>query len=227
MAVDIISTVQTLIDSIRDTAAITSITHTGTTYTINTADTKRLAVNQWVRIGTTNYKIVTLTTNVSFTIVSSSNVVGSIWTALAPYYFYGTPKQISNTLSKLSDSETKYPIIALMETMPATVNNDETQPIERTVSLEMFFGDLCNPPDWDSEDYYTNVIDKMQVYIDSFIDACENSSLVTLPDTHSETPYSRWNMTLTATGANVFNENLSGIMLSIDLEFMRSLACDE
>jgi hypothetical protein len=44
-----------IIDKIRDTYPIVNITHSGTIYTINTSDTKRLEVGSYVTISGNNY----------------------------------------------------------------------------------------------------------------------------------------------------------------------------
>jgi len=227
MAVNVINIIDSLIDSIRETAAISSITHVGTVYTILTADTGQLVAGDYVTITGVTYKIDSVTTNVNFTVTSTSAVVGSTWKAAAPYYFYGTAIQISNTLDKIKDDYYKYPAIVLMETMPARVNDDPMASIERVVSLDMFFVDRAKYSNWSSDEYYTYVIDKMQAYIDSFIDECEDSSLVSLPDNHRETPHSKWNLVRLDSGKNVFNAELSGIQLEIDLNFFKGFECED
>lgn len=227
MAANVIDIIGTLIDKIRKTGTITSITHSGTVYTILTSNTEDLEVGDWVEISGTDYKITDITTDVNFKVTSTSAITGTTWKAKAPYYFYGTAIQISNTLDKIKDDQNKYPAVVLMETMPATVNNDVNSNIERTVSLDMFFVDKANYSDWTSEDYYTNVIELIQEYIDDFIEECSISTLVSLPDTHKETPHSKWNLVRLDTGKNVFNAQLSGIQLEIELGFYYIAECNE
>lgn len=223
---NVVNLIGTIIDSFRDTYAITSITHVGTTYTINTADTKRLAVGSYVSISGNNYEVLTLIANTSFTINSAINVIGTSWKALAPYYFYGTPIMISNTLDKYKNYKQKFPVIVLFETMPAVVNDDTTLKIERVVSLEMYFMNEANFKDWDSSEYYSNVIDKMQTYVDDFITKISNHRQIGTLDKHNETPYSKWNLVRLDTGKNVFNSELSGIKLEIDLPILKTMTCD-
>jgi len=223
---NVVNLIGTIIDSFRDTYAITSITHVGTTYTINTADTKRLAVGSYVSISGNNYEVLTLIANTSFTISSAINVIGTSWKALAPYYFYGTPIMISNTLDKYKNYKQKFPVIVLFETMPAVVNDDTSLNIERVVSLEMYFCNEANFKDWDSSEYYSNVIDKMQTYVDDFITKISNHRQIGILDKHNETPYSKWNLVRLDTGKNVFNSELSGIKLEIDLPILKTLECE-
>ena len=223
---NVVNLIGTIIDSFRDTYSITSITHVGTIYTINTADTKRLEVGSYVYISGNNYEVLTLIANTSFTINSTINVIGTSWKALAPYYFYGTPIMISNTLDKFKNYKQKFPVIVLFETMPAIVNDDETQILERTVSLEMYFMNEANFKDWSHDEYYTYVINVIQTYVDDFIEKLRNHSQIGKLTNHSETPYSKWNLTRLDTGKNVFNAELSGIKLEIDLPILKTLTCE-
>jgi len=226
MATSIINLVSSIIDGIRDTSLISSISNVGNIYTINTPDTKRLVIGDFISISGNNYKILTLTINTKFTVSSTIPIIGSTWTALAPYFFYGTPIMISNSIDHIKDYQEKYPIIVLFETMPAVVNDDETKNLERTVSLEMYFCNEANFKDWDSSEYYSNVIDKMQVYIDDFIKQCENTANIGLLSSHSETSFSKWNLKRLDTGTNVFNAELSAIKLEIDLPILKTLECE-
>ena len=223
---NVVNLIGTIIDSFRDTYAITSITHVGTIYTINTADTKRLEVGSYVTISGNNYEVLTLIANTSFTISSAINVIGTSWKALAPYYFYGTPIMISNTLDKYKNYKQKFPVIVLFETMPAVVNDDTSLNIERVVSLEMYFMDEANFKDWSHDEYYTYVIDVLQTYVDDFITKISNHRQIGALDKHNETPYSKWNLVRLDTGKNVFNSELSGIKLEIDLPILKTLECE-
>jgi hypothetical protein len=226
---NIVNLIGTLIEEIRDTALITGITHSGTTYTITTADTKDVVVGDWIKISSVDYKVTAMTVNAHFHVESSTAIIGTgtNWTALAPYYYYGTPIMISNTLDKITDNQNKFPVIVLFETMPATVDDGVDTLLERTVSLEMYFMDEANFEDWTHEEYYTNIINKMQTRVDAFIEACEDNSQTGLPASHKETNHSKWNMVRLDKGTNVFNSELSGIQLDIDLDIFKTIPCED
>jgi hypothetical protein len=226
MATNVVSLIGTIISTLRDTATITSISHIGTSYTILTSDTGTQQVNDWIKISGIDYKITAMVTNTSFTVTSATNIVGTTWTALAPYYYYGTPIMISNVLDKIADSRNKFPVIVLFEEMPATVNDNEDEVLERTVSCEMYFMDEANYKDWTYDDYYTNILIPMQIVVDAFIAACEANHQIGILSTHNETPHSKWNLTRMDTGKNVFNSQLSGIQLNIDLPILYVPACE-
>lgn len=143
-----------LIDKIREFGAITAITNTsGTTFLIETPETKSLTVGDYVKISGNDYKITTLTTDVSFTVESSISIVGLLWQAKAPYFFYGDAIFISNQLSKIKDYQLKYPIIVLFETSPADVDDNDLSNIDRILTLDMCFLNEADYENWDSESY--------------------------------------------------------------------------
>ncbi len=225
MSTNIPNLIGNLISPLRESYIISSITNVGTLYTINTSDTNSLTVGDYISISGNNYVITSLTTNVKFTVVSTISIIGTTWTALTPYYFYGTPIMVSNEIDKLKNYKQKFPIVVLFETISADVDDDPKSNIERTASLELYFMDEANFVDWNHEDYYTNVINRMQVLVDLFIDTCKDSPLIGTFTKHKETNYSKWNMIRLDTGKNVFNSELSGIGVNIDLPIKKQLIC--
>jgi len=225
-ATNIISLIETIISSIRDTASITNITHTGTTYSVFTPDTKRLIVGDFISISGNNYQILTLTTNVRFTITSIISVIGTSWTALAPYFFYGNAILISNTLDKIKIYQQKFPIIILYLPIKTQDNYNDTENLETTATIQIDFMDEANYQDWSSDQYITNVATPLQLYIDAFITECQNNHniIASLMNTGNRTIYDKWILQL-ENGKNVFNSELSGIGLTVDLPIKRSTAC--
>jgi len=216
MATNIPNLIGSIIDTIRDTHVITSITNIGTTYTINTANTHGLVAGDYVKINSIEYKITSLVVNTRFTVVSTTAVTGTSWTASAPFYYYGTPLQISNAINKIKDYQKKLPIIVLFETTEADVNDDPTIDIERTPTLQIFFACEANFQDWDWDDYYVGALTPMQLYVDAFIEALEDSPRIGIFKNHKETPYQQWNMERLSTGKNIFDANLSAIGIDIN-----------
>jgi len=214
--------ISSIIDLIKDTGDITSITSSGTTRTIFTADTKNLNAGDYVTIGNSDFKILTLVANNKFTVVSTNAITATTWTAKAPYFFYGNPLMIVNTINRIKDYKQKYPIIVLFETMPSTVNDELVNPLERTVSLDMFVADEANYKDFSHEDYYSQVIDKLQDIADKLIYEFKNNASIGKLTNHKETPYSQWNLT-TEEGKNVFDAELSAIRIQIDLPIKKSV----
>jgi len=214
----------TIIDAIRDTASITNITHGGTIYTVFTPLTKRLTVGSFVKISGNDYQILTLTTNTSFTVSSNINIIGTSWTALAPYYFYGNAILISNSIDKIKNYQQKFPIIILYLPITTNDNRDETLNLETTASIQLDFMDEASYRDWSAEDYINNVVTPLQVYVDDFFEECENNSNIGLITNNTRKIYDKWILQL-ENGKNVFNSELSGIGLSIDLPIKKQITC--
>lgn len=214
-----------LIDKIRDTASITNITHSGSTYTVFTPLTKRLIVGSWVKISGNDYQILTLTINTSFTVSSSINIVGTTWTALAPYYFYGNAILISNTISLIEKYKETFPVIILYLPITTIDNRDDTLKLETTANLRIDFMDKASYNDWVAEDYINNVVTPLQVYVDDFFEKLEHAYNIGEFTNNSRKIYDKWILQL-ENGKNVFNAQLSGIGIEIDLPILKTLDCE-
>ena len=101
-----------IVDSMRATGTITLVV-AGTTNTTLTSDNSLIA-KEWVTINSTNYKVVSATSTTF--VVKGVFTEATSWKALAPYYDYGHPQEISNRLAdkdgKLGINSQKYPLIA-------------------------------------------------------------------------------------------------------------------
>lgn len=105
-----------IIDSMRYTGTITLSVETSGLYTLTSVNT--LTSNEVVSINSIDYVVTVIDEN-SFTIEAETGLdfTGLSWKALAPYYEYGTPKEVSNTLSKKINDifvHQKYPLIWLL-----------------------------------------------------------------------------------------------------------------
>ena len=100
-----------IVASMRASGTITLITPSGTDSVITSVNS--LVAGEVISMDDVDY-IVKSPTSLQFTV--SGTVTASTWTALAPYYEYGHPKEISNILSDKDDNEKKkyqkYPLIA-------------------------------------------------------------------------------------------------------------------
>lgn len=101
-----------IVDSMRATGTITLVVPGVTNTTLTSVNS--LIAKEWVTIGGTNYRVVSATST-SFVVKGVFSVATS-WKALAPYYDYGHPQEISNRLAdkdgKLINKQQKYPLIA-------------------------------------------------------------------------------------------------------------------
>lgn len=217
--------ISAIIDSIRDTGTITSITKSGSVYTCFTANTKKLKQYYYVVINSKSYQITEIVANTYFKVSSTTAVTGTTWTAEAPYYYSGTPIAIDNTLKQIGEGAKKYPIIVLFETIKQKIINDTTKATGINADLQLFFMDNANYRDWQTSDHYDNVIEPLQDYVDLFLAACNKSKYINffeLKD-YNTVNHAKWGIYVENKGhiRSIFTDDLSGIELQINLPIMR------
>lgn len=118
----VIDEIEKVVDKMRKQNTFT-VSNVGNVYTISSRNT--LLENEWVRIGSEDYKVYDVTPT-NFKITSETEINPGTWKTLAPYYMYGHRSEINNRLlEKDKDSKfiyQKYPLIALR--MPFVVEGD-------------------------------------------------------------------------------------------------------
>ena len=105
-----------IVDSLRATGTITNLSVASGVTTVTSEND--LSVGEVIEMDDVNY-IIRSASSSQFT-VNGTGITASTWNALAPYYLFGHPRDISNTLlEKDGQSEPyryqKYPLIALVQ----------------------------------------------------------------------------------------------------------------
>jgi len=110
---------ESIVESIRLTGTITGSNEISTgVYEITSEN--ELSFESIIEISSIEYTITNITAT-GFTIQAETGLdfTGETWTALAPYYLYGHPKDISKVLNEKTESQEykykKYPLIALLQ----------------------------------------------------------------------------------------------------------------
>ncbi len=214
--------IESIIEGLRDTSPITLITDNGNgTFTITT-DPLNLSVDNgigdYVTISGISYQISNLTAG-SFDITSSVAVIGSTWTANAPYYFHGTPIAVNEQLRKIQIGKQKASMIYLAEILRERINNDPLSRIASEQDIALFFMDNANFPDWTTTQHYTNVITPMRALVTEFITALKASPRVGEFEEYDLINHAKWGLYIDNKGhkKNIFDENLSGVEMQINL----------
>ena len=113
MSVIIVDIFDSIVDSMRATGTITNLSDDGTTTTVTSVNS--LTAREIVTMDSVDYMVLSATSAL-FT-VTGTGLTASSWKAKAPYYEYGHPQEISDTLLAKADNNTfkyqKYPLIAL------------------------------------------------------------------------------------------------------------------
>ncbi len=225
--------INTIVDLFRKTGSVSAVVDNGNgTATFATDSTDGLTVgdceNPFVSVGGVSYEVVSFTADTDITVNFTALPSGPTWTSDAPYVYYGNPIQMSNEIDKEQNPNAKYPAIIVFENGNSVQELEPISTIESTESLEMFFVDIANYEDWLIDDFYSNVVNAMEDLSYQFVDACrEYKYIEELTATATRERISKWGVRLIRSGKGsadtIFNDNLSGVSLRIDLPISRAL----
>jgi len=225
--------INTIVDLFRKTGSVSAVVDNGNgTATFATDSTDGLTVgdceNPFVSVGGVSYEVVSFTADTDITVNFTALPSGSTWTSDAPYVYYGNPIQMSNEIDKEQNPNAKYPAIIVFENGNSVQELEPISTIESTESLEMFFVDIANYEDWLIDDFYSNVVNAMEDLSYEFVDACRQYKYIEeLTATATRERISKWGVRLIRSGKGsadtIFNDNLSGVSLRIDLPISRAL----
>lgn len=228
--------VSTIIDSMRENGTIDSIVDNGDgTATITTTSTGSVQANDtigenpFITIGGNDYAVKSLVADTSFTVRFTGSVPsGTEWKAKAPYLYFGNPIEMSNEIDRETNANAKYPAVIVFEDGTSTQPLDEESPIDTVESLQMFFMDIANYSDWVIDEFYENVIDRMEELSFDFVQACRDyQHTEELEGNATRQRVSKWGVSVVRTSGNsqdtIFNDKLSGVSLNLDLPISKSL----
>ena len=115
-----------IIDNLRDTGTITNVSEAAGISTMTSVNS--LEADEVITIDSIDYIILTASSP-KFT-VTGTGITATTWKAKAPYYDYGHPREIFNTLSEKTKNDTfkyqKYPLIFLWLDIEEDVNDYRT-----------------------------------------------------------------------------------------------------
>jgi len=216
-----------IVDSMRATGTITNISVTSGTSTITSVNS--LTAGEVIRMGSVDYIVLTASSS-QFTV--SGTVTASTWAALAPYYEYGHPLEISNILLSRDNNKTlqyqKYPLIALFTDVRIKRGNP------------LIFGQLerqfisiigQSDKDYSSKQRYANVIIPILIPLyNTLVKKIQSSAYFTetnpqLSHDYIERPF--WGSTSKYGNVkNMFNDPLDSIdMENISLKLRSGIKC--
>lgn len=215
--------IKEVIDEMRADRAgsILSVVSLGSSlWTINVDCTKDIVAGQWINVGATPVKVTAVSLNISFTVKSSTSLVGATaWAALAPYFFYGQPIDINEEIKKKEQNQNKnYPAVVLFEIKDIERLGFDS-PIGSIPRVQMFFVDQYDPTNSVIETLYGNVVDRMDELSSEFIRKIRNRRLFYAQnESYSIAKWSRWNVQVVRNGKNgseaIFDNFLAGVELT-------------
>jgi hypothetical protein len=214
----VITLIEDIVSSLRNNGTIISESFSNDILTLELTSLYDLAVNKYIEVGGTNYKIIALDSGASTVDVIASGVTGeTIYTVPTPYFWNGTMQMINKRLNGDNDNFSKYPAILLVDVFRTTRITDPTSPYfaEPRVfvaflkeSLIDYGSDLQNP-----------IINEMQELAEDFISACQANPFIGRFDEFEITRHANFGVYATDRGhiSTIIDEQLSGVVVEVTL----------
>lgn len=201
------------------------------TYTIKTCNTAYLFPCYKFVINGTNYEVLNeagkdFKFNEEFTI--KGNTAPVVTTIILPSlkYFHGTVIATKAELDKNQLAADKFPMVYLLEVLEDDFNNEDDSRIDRDSNLRLFFLSETAGNDWNTNEHYDYSIKPMRNIVYNFINYINNSNKIGKFDNYKAINHAKFGVYTADKGhtRRVFNENLSGVELKINLPIVKTKA---
>lgn len=186
--------------------------------TITVGNVLHLRAGLTVSIDGAGAEIISVDYGANSFVVSGDFSSASLVTFPTPFFFHGTPLATNSHISRLKD-DSMVPMVYLYEVIRENLGGPNSRMIES--SLRLFFLDVSNFQDWDTDEHYSLAIRPMRNLADYFIWSAKKQVGKMQAGDRSEI------ITHAKFGAvnnkghfqSIFNVHLSGVEVSIDLVF--------
>jgi hypothetical protein len=145
-------------------------------------------------------------------------------------YYHGTVIATKEELRRKELASDKFPMAFLLEVLEDNFNNSDDARIDRVSKLRLFFLSSTDENNWTTQEHYEFSIKPMKNLLDKFITYLDKSNLIGKVDSYKAVNHPKFGVFVAAKGGTVkriFNEELSGVELSIDLPIRKSKDCDD
>lgn len=197
---------------------IWSVSYSSPNSTIAVGDVKYLRPKLVVDIGGTDAKVLSVDYDANTFAVAGDFSTESTVTFPKPYFFHGTPLETNSHISKLKDSRS-LPMIYLYEVIRERLGGPQSRTSE--ASLRLFFLDVANFSDWNTNQHYSNTVRAMRNLADYFLwEVRKQNGKIHAGDQSEMIAHVKFGA-VNDKGhfQSIFNKHLSGIELSLDLIF--------
>lgn len=219
-----------LIDFVMSSTVTTLTQYGNGTWSFRTCELFHVRPSSIITINGTEYEVVSVDYDKKeITIKSTTIVTGTTYIAPPYFYFHGTPIDTGNVLTTILDSSQKYPMVYLLEVIKDNFNASKTSVIERESNLNIFFLDEANFNDWDVDQHYSDAIIPMFNLCNAFIDHINLTGYLGVLDNFDIKYHAKFGLQIREESGhikNLFNDNTSGVQLTINLPFKRSFTCE-
>lgn len=165
-------------------------------------------------------KILSVTGNV---LTFSGEIIPTTISLIPPYFAHGTPYAVNVEL----DRHIEYPLVYLLEIVREEIPSDLDSRFETIPTLRLFFLDEANFKDWDTDELYSNVVALQRDYCNFVLKNIKKSKVFGLPTNIEITSFAKFGVYQNEKGVlnSLFNKQLSGVELRIDLPIVKRFSC--
>ena len=143
-------------------------------------------------------------------------------------YFHGTVTETSAELDRMPDSTTYLPMVFFLEIFNEIFDNRDESPIDRESDIRLFFLSELNRPDWLTEQQYEYALKPMRNMCYRFIEEINKNGGIGKFDNYTLINHGIFGVYKRDSGhiENIFNENLSGVEMRINIPINSHLGCE-
>ena len=172
-----VDVVRSLSDLLEFTVGITSMTDNGDgTYTLGTCNTYHLQPGFTVTIGGEDYVIESVIRNEEIVVSGTVTITDPTFVAYTPFYYHGTPIQVSRELTEINVASDKTPMTFLSRELKERYFSRDSA-IDREVPCRIFFLTQYNQ-DWLFDEMHKYATQPMRELAFQFVDICKASKLI-------------------------------------------------
>lgn len=220
-------TIETFVDQIDYTLTVVSYSNDGINTTIIFEDIYHASIRLMLNVNSVDYKIILVNGN-SITIKGVIDPVNTV-KIQKPFYYHGTPRATNNEINLMQENRVAHtPFIYLLQILRERVNNDPKLSLDRIADVRMFFLDEADFTNWNTDNHYTFVINRMRSLVENlFIKEANDYYLFDDFDDYEVIDHVKFGVYKDYEGHvnSVFDKNLSGVELRINLPILKSLSC--
>ena len=206
------------LDNMNYDSDVWSITVASGISTISVGNVMHLRPGLFVTIGTATVEVISVDYSANSFTVSGDYTGQKVVTFPKLHFFHGTPLATNSKLSGLKDLS-KVPMVYLLEVIREELGGQNSRSI--TASLRLFFLDVANYADWDTDEHYSQAIEPMRNFAEYFLwDVRKSYGKFQAGDRAEILTHAKFGA-INNKGhfQSVFNERLSGIELNADFRF--------
>lgn len=168
-----------------------------------------------------NQFISTIVAELRTTTFVQNKIAEGSWKTGSPYYWFGTPMEINNTLNNIRDGRNKFPAVFLFEPFSVVENEDMMLNVGATPTVNLYFlQSWAGMEKWLTSDHYTNIIDDMDTLKREFIKKLKGNKYVLQVETYNTTRHVKMGIFVANKGYKtpIFDAQTSGVELSITFD---------